>query len=141
MKPGLKKSFDDLFESFEYFKQNLKKAKEKHEKELIVQRFDFILDAFLKNIRLFLKEQSYNCVYADECIKAAAKFGLIVSENIVLEMLDDKYRLSILKNQKIPDEIYQRIKLRYTIILGKSFDKIKEYYFLKDNSKTKSKKV
>ena len=140
MKPELIKSFNDLFDSFEYFKDYLKKAKERHEIELVVQRFDFILDTFLKNIRMFLKEKSYNCAYSDDCIKAAAKFGLIVSEHIFLEMLDEKYRISNLNNQKIPDEMYQRIKLRYTIILSRSFEKIKKYYLVKDKKNTKSRK-
>ncbi len=140
MHSDLKKSFNDLFQSFEYFKIYLKKAKEKNEIELAVQRFNFILDVFLKNIRMFLKEQSYNCNYADECVRAAAKFGLIVGEEIVLEMLDDKYRLARLKNQKIPDEIFQRIKLRYTIILSRSFERIKKYYLSKDGKNNKSRK-
>lgn len=140
MKSELKKSFNDLFQSFEYFKIYLKKAKERNEIDMAVERFDFILEAFLKNIRMFLNEQSYNCFYENECIKGAAKFGLIVSEKIFLEMLDDKYRLAHLKSQKIPDEIFQRIKLRYTIILSRSFDKIKKYYMSKDNKSSKIRK-
>ena len=140
MQRDLIKSFNELFDAFEFFKKNLKKAREKHEIELEVHRFEFIVDSFLKNIRLFLKEQSYNCVYPADCIKAAAKFGLIVSENTLLEMLDDKYRISHLKNQNIPDEIYQRIKARYTIILGRSFDKIKKFYLSDNSGKSKNKK-
>ncbi len=140
MQQDLIKSFNELFETFEYFKKNLKKAKEKHEIELEVQRFEFIIESFLKNIRLFLNEHAYKCVYPADCIKAAGKFGLIVSENIVLEMLDDKYRLSNLKNQKIPDEIYQRIKVRYSIILGRSFEKIKKYYLSNNGELRKGKK-
>ncbi len=128
MEAELIKSFNELFDSFEYFKKNLKKAREKHEIELEVHRFEFIIDSFLKNIKMYLNERSYNYVYPADCIKAAAKFGMLVSENIFLEMLDDKYRISNLKNQKIPEEIYQRIKVRYPIILGRSFEKIKKNY-------------
>jgi len=128
MKQDIIDSFEELFDAFDRFKVSLSKAKDEYDKELVVQRFDFILDAFLKNIRLFLETRSYNCIYPQDCIKAAAKFGLIVGESIMLEMLDDKYRLAHLKTQKIPDEIYQRIKVRYTLILGRTFDKIKKYY-------------
>ncbi len=128
MQKELADSFNELFGAFERFKANLDKAKEEHEKELVVQRFEFIIDNLLKNIRTYLESRAYNCIYPQDIIKAAAKFGLIVGEDIMLEMLDDKYRLSQLKNQKIPDEIYQRIKVRYSIILSRSFEKIKKYY-------------
>ena len=64
------------------------------------------------------------CKFPQECIKAAARFGLIPNENIYLEMLEDRYKITQLKNQKIPEDLYQKIKVKYIIALGAFIEKI-----------------
>ncbi len=123
-------SFNELLSAFGRFKKNVLKAKEDYEKELVVKRFDYIIGRFIKNLKLLLETRGYNCILPEDCIKAAARFGFLASHTIFIEMLDDRYKLSYLKNQNhtIPDDIYQKIKIRYTIALGKSLERIKRDY-------------
>jgi|GEM_PF-2641283 nucleotidyltransferase substrate binding protein (TIGR01987 family) len=137
MQKEVLKSFNELTSAFNRFKVNVNKVKEENEKELIIKRFEFITELFMKNLKTLLETKGYHCILPEDCIKAATKFGFLASETIFIEMLDDKNKILQMRNQnqlnvyKIPDGLYQRIKIRYTIAIGKSIERIKRDYIEK----------
>jgi len=123
-------SYKELSDAYGRLKSGSMKAKEDYEKEMVAQRFEFTFGLLLKYLKILLKERRMECKFPKECIKAAARFGLIPNENIYIEMLEDRYKIAQLRGQKIPDELYRKIKVKYIIVLGKFLGRIEKEFII-----------
>ena len=121
------KEFED---SFIRFKETANNSKTEYEKDIVVQRFQFTVALFIEVLKQLLNKNNVSCVYPSDCIKKAAHFGLIPAEKIFLEMLEDRYEIINLKS-RIPEKLYQRIKIKYVIALGIFIEKIQTNYIMK----------
>lgn len=125
------KEFSDSFKRLITYSQN---AKEDFEKDNVAKRFKLTFDLFLKNLACILREYKVNCNYPSDYIQTAAKFGIINNENIYIQMLEDKYKITNLPKSKVPDEVYKNIKIKYLINLRKYLEKIEKDYINQKNS-------
>ena len=122
--------YNEFEKSFNHFKESANKSKTEYEKDLVIQRFQLTFGLFLEILKYLLKKYKVNCDYPSSCIKKAANFGLIPKEKIYLDMLEDRYEIISLKN-RIPDKLYQRVKIKYVIALGIFLEKIETVYLTK----------
>jgi len=120
----------EFIESYNRFKHNAKNSKTDFEKDIVIQRFQFTFSLFLEILKYLLKKYKVNCDYPSACIKKAANFGLIPTEKIYLDMLDDRYNIINLKST-VSEVLYKRIKINYVIALGTFLDKIETNYITK----------
>ena len=128
LEPEFQKYYRDFSDSFNRYKIMAKKAKEDREKDIVIQRFLYTYTIFLSFLPYLLKKFNVICRFPSDCIKKAVHFGLISGEKLFLEMLDDKYELTQFNNQKVPDNLYQRISIKYVIALGSFLERIEAKY-------------
>lgn len=78
-----------------------------------IQRFEFTFELAWKTIKIFLQFEGILCSSPRSCLKEAFSLGLINSEAIWLNMLDDRNKLAHIYNEKEAKEIYSRISEYY----------------------------
>jgi nucleotidyltransferase substrate binding protein (TIGR01987 family) len=64
------------------------------------------------------------CRSPRDCIKSAYKYGIILEEQIVLDMLDDRNNSTHIYSKEESTEIFERIKNDYLFELNKILNEI-----------------
>lgn len=116
----MKKS--DLLMAIERLKKAHKRLKEAVEvatddldKDGVLQRFEFTVELLWKTTKILLE---YNKIDASggprHCIKEAFRYGYILDDEIILDMLDDRNKSSHIYDDRTSAEIFERIKTIYT---------------------------
>ena len=75
-----------------------------------IQRFEFTFELAWKCLKHYFLEQGIVLNYPKETIKEAFSVGMIDDENTWIAMLNDRNMTSHTYNEKLADEIYNRIK-------------------------------
>jgi nucleotidyltransferase substrate binding protein (TIGR01987 family) len=75
-----------------------------------IQRFEFTIELFWKLLKAILKEKGAESQYPKDVLKEAYLGHLIDHEDIWLSMLKDRNLTSHTYDEKLADEIYERIK-------------------------------
>lgn len=75
-----------------------------------IQRFEFTFELGWKFLKDYFEEKGVVLNYPKEIIQEAFAVGLINDERLWLQMLSDRNMTSHTYNEKLADEIYERIK-------------------------------
>ncbi len=75
-----------------------------------IQRFEFTFELGWKFLKDYFEEKGLILNYPKEIIQEAFAVGLINDEYLWLQMLSDRNMTSHTYNEKLADEIYERIK-------------------------------
>lgn len=89
-----------------------------------IQRFEFTFELANKFLKDYFLDKGIVLNYPKEIIKEAFAIGLIDNESLWVQMLNDRNMTVHTYNEKLADEIYQRIK-DYVPELKKLIDRIK----------------
>ena len=76
-----------------------------------IQRFEFTFELAWKFLQDYFLEQGIQLNYPKEVLKEAFASGIVDEESLWLGMLADRNMTSHTYNEKLADEIYERIKL------------------------------
>ena len=90
----------------------VKIAKDDLDKDGVIQRFEFTIEMLWKALKAVLLYQGIECYSPRSCIKEAFRANLIEDDEIVLDMLEDKFS-SHVYNENKSEEIFDRIKEVY----------------------------
>lgn len=88
-----------------------------------IQRFEFTFELSWKFLKDYFFEQGIELNYPKEIIQEAFKVNLITNELVWIAMLKDRTLTSHTYDEKLADEIYNRIKL-YVPKLRNLLDKV-----------------
>ncbi len=89
------------------------------EKDGVIQRFEFTFELSWKTMKDYLEDQGFNEVASPKkAIKKAFKSELIKEEDVWIEILDDRNRLSHLYEQKDREKIFKNIQNKYKLELN-----------------------
>ncbi|MEF3281056.1 MAG: nucleotidyltransferase substrate binding protein [Elusimicrobiota bacterium] len=112
-------ALNNLELAYKRLDEAVKIACDELDKDGVIQRFEFTSELLWKTLKIILE---YNKIDASggpkDCIKEAFKYGYIPDDEIILDMLDDRNRSSHIYNEKISNEIFERIKIIYSAGIG-----------------------
>ncbi|SNZ06220.1 nucleotidyltransferase substrate binding protein, HI0074 family [Persephonella hydrogeniphila] len=97
-------------------KEAVERAKDELDRDGTIQRFEFTVELLWKTLKAILEYKGIECYSPRDCVKQAFKANLIEDDEIILDMLEDRNRSSHVYDEKMSEEIFQRIKnvyLRY----------------------------
>ncbi len=75
-----------------------------------IQRFEFTIELFWKLLKAILKEKGVDVHYPKDVLKEAYRGHLIDHEDVWVSMLHDRNLTSHTYDEKLADEIYERIR-------------------------------
>lgn len=75
-----------------------------------IQRFEFTFELAWKTMKRVLSHEGIICNTPRECLKSAFRLGIIDNEDLWLSMLNDRNLVAHVYDEKIANEIYERIK-------------------------------
>jgi len=91
----------------------LAKVKDDLHKDGVIKRFEFTVELLWKTLKAILKYKGIECYSPRDCIKLSFKAKIIDDDEILFDMLEDRNKSSHVYDQKLSDEIFQRIKEVY----------------------------
>ena len=104
-------------EAIERYKRGLQRLEEgisisrdELDKDGVIQRFEFTFELLWKALKIFLEEKGHIYRSPKDCFQGAFKIGLIDDEKQVLQLLEDRNRMSHVYSEKESQIIYERIK-------------------------------
>jgi len=106
-------------EAFLRLKNGIHKAKDELDKDGVIQRFEFTFELLWKSLKIYLEDKGIICRSPKDCLKEAFKYGLIKNENIFIEMLNDRNKMSHIYSKEDSEEIFLRIKNKYVMEIEK----------------------
>ncbi|WP_035588947.1 HI0074 family nucleotidyltransferase substrate-binding subunit [Hippea jasoniae] len=98
-------------------KEAVNHAKDDLDKDGVIQRFEFTTELLWKTLKTMLQFQGIDCYSPRNCIKEAFKANIIDDDEIILDILEDRNLSSHLYDQRLSEEIFQRIKDIYVSFL------------------------
>lgn len=107
-------------------KEGITIARDELDKDGIIQRFEFCFELFWKTLKNFLKFSGIECDSPRSSIKEAFKTGIVEDDEIFLDMLEDRNLSSHIYDDKISQEIFERIKNVYINSFEKTLKNLKE---------------
>ncbi|MCG2725954.1 MAG: nucleotidyltransferase substrate binding protein [Elusimicrobia bacterium] len=101
--------FKSLKKSLERLKEILGEKRTIANRDSAIKRFEFTVELTWKTMQKFLRNQKIICRSPKECLKESFKIGLIKDNPIWLEMLDDRNLTVHTYDEKLADEVYDRL--------------------------------
>ncbi len=99
--------------ALERLREAVIQAKDELDKDGVIQRFEFTVEMLWKTLKAILEYQGIECYSPRNCVKEAFKANIIGDDEIILDMLEDRNLSSHIYDQKVSEEIFQRIKSVY----------------------------
>ena len=88
------------------------------EKDGVIQRFEFTFELAWKTLKDYLEEQGVSDIASPKKVfRQAFKENLLASDELWLQMLEDRNTLSHLYRQDMSERIFQEIKNNYAKIM------------------------
>jgi nucleotidyltransferase substrate binding protein (TIGR01987 family) len=125
MSDELKYSLEKFESAIKRLDEGVKEAKNNLGRDGVIQRFEFTFELLWKTLRLFLLDEGIITKSPKESLKEGFKFGLIMDEEVFLDMLEDRNQTSHIYSEEVSKEIFERIKTRYVSPLKKILNDIK----------------
>lgn len=101
-------------------------AKSDLERDGVIQRFEYAFELLWKTLKLYLNYEGIECFSPRSCIKEAFRRGLIEDVELLLEMLEDRNRTSHIYEEKIAEEIFEKIRDIYLPFLKVTIQKLEK---------------
>lgn len=108
-------------------KEGVLEAKDELDKDGVIQRFEFTFEILWKSLKLFLEYEGIECRTPRACLKEAFRIGLIENENVFLNMLEDRNKLSHIYDKGVSEEILENVKHKYVKYMEKLLNKLSRW--------------
>ncbi len=113
MKDDISLALKKLKSAIEKLKDGVNIAKSELEKDGVIQRFEFAFELLWKSAKLILEDMGINANSPKEIFKVMYKNNMISNEKILLEMLEDRNKMSHTYNKELSEKIFFNIKEKY----------------------------
>lgn len=118
---------DPMNRAFDSFFYGMEHAKRSIEKDGALKRFEFTIELLWKTVKVILRYEQIDCSTPRSCIKEAFRNGLLIFDEIYLDMLEDRNRSSHVYDEEQTDEIIERIRKDYVPELKLFRERMNEY--------------
>ena len=99
--------------ALERLREAVIQAKDELDKDGVIQRFEFTVEMLWETLKAILEYEGIECYSPRNCVKEAFKANIIGDDEIILDMLEDRNLSSHMYDQKVSEEIFQRVKNVY----------------------------
>ncbi len=106
-------SLQKLSYVFSRLKEGVSNTKDELDKDGVIQRFEFTFELLWRTLKIFLEDKGILCRSPKDCLLESFRLGVIEDEDIFLDMLDDRNKMSHLYNKEESESIFERIKGKY----------------------------
>ncbi len=124
MKDEVKYSMEKFKRAFERLREGVGRANDELTRDGVIQRFEFTFELLWKTLKIFLEREGIQAKTPRDCFKETFKLGWLDNEEIYLNMLMDRNKLSHLYQQSESEKIFQRIKNEYLSCLAVLLQKL-----------------
>lgn len=129
MTQKISNKFENLTSAFEKFSEiiNAEVENKMIKRDACIQRFEFTIELFWKFLRLYMienREKEIN--FPREVLQKAYKYNLINNEEIWLNMLTDRNKISHIYDEEEIEKIYSNIINNYYNEMKNCYNLLKE---------------
>lgn len=93
----------------------------------MIKRFEFTFELFWKTIKVLLEHEGFGCAGPRSCIKEGARRGFTADSDALLEMLEDRNKLSHIYDEAVAQAIFERIKGTYVALMERNIKLFEDY--------------
>ena len=127
MKDELNYSLEKLQTAFSRLKESIQKASDELDRDGVIKRFEFTFELFWKTIKVLLEHEGFGCAGPRSCIKEGARRGFTADSDALLEMLEDRNKLSHIYDEAVAQAIFERIKGTYVALMERNIKLFGDY--------------
>lgn len=120
-------SLQKLRDVFNRLKESTEKAVDELDRDGVIQRFEFTFELFWKTIKILLEYEGFECAGPRSCIKEGARRGFLIEGELLLDMLEDRNKVSHIYDESTAKEIFERIKGEYVDAIEKNIKLFDNY--------------
>lgn len=126
MKEILEHAVQMLENAHTQLKRGAGSAKSDLEKDGVIQRFEFTFEVMWKCLKLFLEYQGIVVKSPRESLRESFRTEIIDSEEVFLDMLEDRNKSSHIYERETAEKIFERITEKYVTHIERVLKKLKE---------------
>ena len=127
MKDNLNYSLEKLQAAFSRLQESVQKVSDDLDRDGVIKRFEFTFELFWKTIKVLLEHEGFGCAGPRSCIKEGARRGFTAENEALLDMLEDRNKLSHIYDENMAQKIFERIKETYVALMEKNIKVFEEY--------------
>lgn len=127
MKDDLIYSLGKLQAASSRLQESVQKVSDDLDRDGVIKRFEFTFELFWKTIKVLLEHEGFGCAGPRSCIKEGARRGMTVEGDALLDMLEDRNRLSHIYDEAMAQAIFERIKGTYVTLMERNIKMFEEY--------------
>lgn len=127
MKDELNYSLEKLQTAFSRLQESIQKASDELDRDGVIKRFEFTFKLFWKTIKVLLEHEGFGCAGPRSCIKEGARRGFTADSEALLDMLEDRNKLSHIYDEAMAQAIFERIKGTYVALMEKNIKLFEDY--------------
>ena len=113
MSDEVRLAVEKLSKAVQSLSEGVARAKDDLERDGVIQRFEFMFELLWKALKIYLKHEGVDVKTPREALKAAFRVGLIKDEDVCLDMLEDRNRLSHIYSRSESEKIFGRVRANY----------------------------
>ena len=127
MKDELNYSLEKLQKAFSRLQESIQKASDELDRDGVIKRFEFTFELFWKTIKVLLEHEGFGCAGPRSCIKEGARRGFTADSDALLDMLEDRNKLSHIYDEAVAQAIFERIKGTYVALMERNIKLFEDY--------------
>lgn len=127
MKDELNYSLEKLQTAFSRLQESIQKASDELERDGVIKRFEFTFELFWKTTKVLLEHEGFECAGPRSCIKEGARRGFTADSEALLDMLEDRNKLSHIYDEAMAQAIFERIKGTYVALMERNIKLFEDY--------------
>ena len=127
MKDDLIYSLGKLQAAFSRLRESVQKVTDDLDRDGVIKRFEFTFELFWKTMKVLLEHEGLGCAGPRSCIKEGARRGFTVENEALLDMLEDRNKLSHIYDEAMAQSVFERIKGTYVPLIEANIKMFEEY--------------
>jgi len=127
MKDDLNYSLERLQTAFSRLQESIQKVSDDLDRDGVIKRFEFTFELFWKTIKVLLEHEGFGCAGPRSCIKEGARRGFTADSDALLDMLEDRNKLSHIYDETMAQAIFERIKGTYVALMERNIKLFEDY--------------
>jgi len=120
-------SLQKLRNAFFRLKESTEKAIDELDRDGVIQRFEFTFELFWKAIKILMEQEGFEFAGPRSCIKEGARRGFVAEGEMLPDMLEDRNKASHVYDESTAQEIFERIKGEYVVLIEKNIRLFENY--------------
>jgi nucleotidyltransferase substrate binding protein (TIGR01987 family) len=127
MKDELNYLLEKLQTAFSRLQESIQKASDELDRDGVIKRFEFTFELFWKTIKVLLEHEGFGCAGPRSCIKEGARRGFTADSDALLDMFEDRNKLSHIYDEAMAQAIFERIKGTYVALMERNIKLFEDY--------------